>query len=74
MLLIIRVFVNRSLSGPSPRTNLPWETLPGAKLPPTAQLLGSLGHSNSSTTLRFQFKEEFFFIIVFYLNSNLWAI
>ncbi|MEQ2184113.1 hypothetical protein GOODEAATRI_004573 [Goodea atripinnis] len=49
--------LNRSLSDPSPRVCLPWETLPGAFKPQTTYPRGSFEHSNPSTTLRWRHKE-----------------
>ncbi|MED6237574.1 hypothetical protein ATANTOWER_028204 [Ataeniobius toweri] len=46
-----------SLSDPSPRACLPWDTLPGAFKPQTTYPLGSFEHSDPSTTLRWRLKE-----------------
>lgn len=51
-----RSCLNCTSFSPSPRTNFPSETLPGANCPQL--LLGSLGHSNPSTLIKWRFMER----------------
>ena len=50
-------FSNHSYSGPSPESHLPRET-PTRSLHQTTQLIGSMGHANLSTAIRWWFFGE----------------